>query len=757
MLKRSIFITILTIALFAFSLPIMAEESATDQAADIHEMALNKTPGDILWHCQVELYGPPNDSDNQILGCEYDGKYIYLTGGGGVAHPDPNKVHIWQRVGDQCQWVCTVDQPTPSGWGWRDIAWDGIYLYASDDRTLDAWRADCGGVTTFPGQSITLNPAQMPDIGVIRAVAYDQDEDWFWTADFSSNIYAFNRAGDMMVGPIANDKAIYGMAYDNRCDGFAVPGPYLWIHVQDSTNVYQWSIATNSYTGVVYSGWGDDDPGVSGIAGGLCVYDPVPSKQGLVGWDVVLLGVTQCSPRDEIYAIQVCEIWDSLYWKPPYPDYAPSGVPDIDQRQDNWLYPLEMNGKAQPKQLQWTFCGPCAVANCFKWFDSKYNQVNPGVPCDGWDMFPLVRDYMDGLPPVWCPPLSPGLQDDHAPENIDHFATVWNPYIGPPPPTSQPFVPGNQFPPQPMPPWGELVERLAWYFDTDGIRTGYCLHAGTNIDTMQAGIDRWLESETFEDGSTLADSLCEVTTKMPTFAYVESLVEKSENVILLLGFWFEDPAGSGEWWRVGGHYVTVAGVNSEYPLIGISDPFIDAAELGLAPGRVGNGWIIPHYYPHLDPTVHNDEGNVSHDVYYILEGSPSPGGLWWIPDYPVWPDLELWMYNFGGYPDFPAPQNVPDEFVDVSRVWDGISYPYTEVEYCVHISPWEYRGDANGDGIVNSADVVWLIDYLFKGGPPPDPLSEGDVNCDGIVNSADVVFLINYLFKGGPPPRCCDP
>jgi hypothetical protein len=64
------------------------------------------------------------------------------------------------------------------------------------------------------------------------------------------------------------------------------------------------------------------------------------------------------------------------------------------------------------------------------------------------------------------------------------------------------------------------------------------------------------------------------------------------------------------------------------------------------------------------------------------------------------------------------------------------------------------RGDANGDGVINSADVVYLINYLFKGGPAPEPLEAGDVNCDGIINSADVVYLINYLFKGGPPPGC---
>jgi len=63
-------------------------------------------------------------------------------------------------------------------------------------------------------------------------------------------------------------------------------------------------------------------------------------------------------------------------------------------------------------------------------------------------------------------------------------------------------------------------------------------------------------------------------------------------------------------------------------------------------------------------------------------------------------------------------------------------------------------GDVNADGVINSADVVYLINYLFKGGSPPGTLEAGDVNCDGIVNSADVVYLINYLFKGGPPPGC---
>ncbi|MDH4222948.1 MAG: dockerin type I repeat-containing protein, partial [candidate division Zixibacteria bacterium] len=64
-------------------------------------------------------------------------------------------------------------------------------------------------------------------------------------------------------------------------------------------------------------------------------------------------------------------------------------------------------------------------------------------------------------------------------------------------------------------------------------------------------------------------------------------------------------------------------------------------------------------------------------------------------------------------------------------------------------------GDANGDTKKEVTDVIYLINYLFKGGPLPQPiLSCGDMNCDGEVKVTDVIYLINYLFKGGPPPGC---
>jgi len=63
-------------------------------------------------------------------------------------------------------------------------------------------------------------------------------------------------------------------------------------------------------------------------------------------------------------------------------------------------------------------------------------------------------------------------------------------------------------------------------------------------------------------------------------------------------------------------------------------------------------------------------------------------------------------------------------------------------------------GDPDGSLTINILDVTFLINYLYKGGPPPDPEASGDANGDGSINILDVTYLINYLYKDGAPPIC---
>jgi PKD repeat protein len=63
-------------------------------------------------------------------------------------------------------------------------------------------------------------------------------------------------------------------------------------------------------------------------------------------------------------------------------------------------------------------------------------------------------------------------------------------------------------------------------------------------------------------------------------------------------------------------------------------------------------------------------------------------------------------------------------------------------------------GDADGEGHTNIMDVTYLIKYLYKNGPAPNPPLSGDVNASGLTNIQDVTYLINFLYKGGPAPHC---
>jgi len=78
----------------------------------------------------------------------------------------------------------------------------------------------------------------------------------------------------------------------------------------------------------------------------------------------------------------------------------------------------------------------------------------------------------------------------------------------------------------------------------------------------------------------------------------------------------------------------------------------------------------------------------------------------------------------------------------------------SDISILVNLTYPSSCGDTNGDGVVNIADVVYIVNYIFRSGPAPIPLEAVDVNGDGLTNIGDAVYLIGYLFHSGSPPEC---
>ncbi|HPI32178.1 MAG TPA: M28 family peptidase [candidate division Zixibacteria bacterium] len=64
-------------------------------------------------------------------------------------------------------------------------------------------------------------------------------------------------------------------------------------------------------------------------------------------------------------------------------------------------------------------------------------------------------------------------------------------------------------------------------------------------------------------------------------------------------------------------------------------------------------------------------------------------------------------------------------------------------------------GDVDNSGEApNVADLTFLVNHLFRGGPMPPVAEAADVNGDGNLTVADLTRLIDFLFRAGGPLEC---
>lgn len=58
----------------------------------------------------------------------------------------------------------------------------------------------------------------------------------------------------------------------------------------------------------------------------------------------------------------------------------------------------------------------------------------------------------------------------------------------------------------------------------------------------------------------------------------------------------------------------------------------------------------------------------------------------------------------------------------------------------------------NGGELPGLGDLLWLINYIFRNGPPPPVMVAADVDGSCAVGVPDIIYLINHIYKHGPPP-----
>jgi hypothetical protein len=98
-------------------------------------------------------------------------------------------------------------------------------------------------------------------------------------------------------------------------------------------------------------------------------------------------------------------------------------------------------------------------------------------------------------------------------------------------------------------------------------------------------------------------------------------------------------------------------------------------------------------------------------------------------------------------------RNVPDK--DSNTIQDaGRLYAMSLPETARFI-----RGELNGDGAVNLSDAIYLLNHLFRSGPPPGCLEAADVDRDHALTLSDGVDIIlrlfsRYLAPAPPYPDC---
>ncbi|MCK4654989.1 MAG: T9SS type A sorting domain-containing protein [Candidatus Cloacimonetes bacterium] len=161
-----------------------------------------------------------------FYGVEFDGTYFHATKWGGETQA--------YRFDVNGNFVNSYNIPIA---GARDLTFDGTYLYASaTDSYVICWEPDTGNAV--PANNITV-PGQ-----TIRALAYDDSTDTFWSGNWGEPIVNWDRSGTI-INILPGYDMLKSLAFDNSPEG-----AFIYVYTfDDGCIIHQIDVSTGLVVG----------------------------------------------------------------------------------------------------------------------------------------------------------------------------------------------------------------------------------------------------------------------------------------------------------------------------------------------------------------------------------------------------------------------------------------------------------------------------------------------------------------------------
>jgi len=169
---------------------------------------------------------------SRCQGGEFAGGKFYITG---LDNYQRARLVILERNGESI----SLSQPPVEqvGWGLRDLAWDGRYLYGSQDRDIYCFDIIGRTIRQFSGAPLAVN----------RALAYDPEEDGLWTTELDEPWYLIDMNGQVQFEWFDHGlTGVYGLAYHPE-DDVGLPLYALNLEDDGSTGIYR----ADPYRGII--------------------------------------------------------------------------------------------------------------------------------------------------------------------------------------------------------------------------------------------------------------------------------------------------------------------------------------------------------------------------------------------------------------------------------------------------------------------------------------------------------------------------